>query len=365
MKRFCTLGWCATLVVAVVAPRPGLLWSLGALLFLGFTLALIVLFVGFLGRRLGARGRGTRWALLVGVVLLPTVVLSVHRLNPPSNRTRIEGTIEAVTTSHHSGYCDSKVTAGYLEQMTGVGPPFSDDFCEAEAGRTPATSVEVTDVTIADDRATALVANEGGPVDGSTVRVRLVRDSEDWKLDRLIGFEHFDRASFERAYRRLFLRSGAPPSAADCGLEKTRALSKHGLERALLGGKSHRIFARFGVACDREGTERSITSTVAEPKIRFPPTGIDCVAQAVGAATDGELVRLQLDLVAYNELLWRCDRAAVLGYLKRGLAAYDDLSPSAVNCVLGVLRNRPRVEAIRLTYDKARYERLIESCRQR
>ena len=127
MKRFCLLGWCAALIAAVVSPCPSLSWSIGALLLLGFTLALIVLFVGFLGRRIGRGRRGVRWVLLTIVILLPTAVLGLHRLNPSGDKARIERTIQAVATSGDPAYCGARVTTAYLEQTTGVKPPFADE----------------------------------------------------------------------------------------------------------------------------------------------------------------------------------------------------------------------------------------------
>jgi len=53
---------------------------------------------------------------------------------------------------------------------------------------------------------------------------------------------------------------------------------------------------------------------------------------------------------------------------ERGLSApiddcsCDGLDASAVACVLASLRTRHRRAAIRLTYDRPRYERLIETC---
>ena len=362
MRRFCLLGWCTALVVAVASPRPGPMWSVSALLLLGFTLALIALFAGFLGRRLGAPGHRVRWALLTGLILLPALVFGLHRLNPPSDKTRIESTIESVATSEDPAYCESKVTTAYLEQTTGVRAPFADDRCEADAGRSSAESVDVTAVAIDGDRATATVVNHGGSFDGSILKVELIEEDGEWKLDRLVGFQYFARAKFERAYRRLFLQSGSQAGAAQCGLARMRRLSDRTLEHSFLNGTAQRFFARIDVACDRKGAERNIVKAIAEPKLRFPTAGIDCVAKAIGAASDGELVRLQLDLVAYNELLWNCDGAAVFAYLRRGLASYDDLDAGAVACVLTALRHRPRAAAIRLTYDRPRYEQLIEAC---
>lgn len=362
MKRFCLLGWCAALIAAVVSPRPSLSWSIGALLLLGFTLALIVLFVGFLGRRIGRRRRGVRWVLLTIVILLPTAVLGLHRLNPPDDKARIKRTIEAIATSGDPAYCGTEMTTAYLEQTTGTRPPFADDVCRNAAGVFPADSVSVSEVAISGDRATALVANRGGSFDGSNLLVRL-HDDGGWKLDRLVAFEKFDRRRFNRAYRGLLLASGASPSAAACALRKTGSLSNPELEHVLLHEES-RVFVPIGVACDRPGTERRTVQAMANPRTGFPSAVVECAAAKLRSSSDTKLVRLQQSLVAYNELILSCDPEALVDFQQRQLSRNDTLSAEAVACALAIFRRLPPVKAIRLTYDEVRYERLIERCKR-
>ena len=362
MKYVCLLGCCAGLALLFIFPCPSAPGIVGALLFLGFSLALIALLVVFLARVIGARGGGVRWSLIAVVVLLPAAVYGFRSLNDPGTEAQIERTIETVATSGDPAYCGARVTTAYLEQTTGAKPPFADDFCRSAAGVSPADSVSVGAIAISDNRATAIVANRGGSFDGSRLLVRLT-DEGGWKLDRLLAFEKFDRQRFNRAYRGLLLASGASPGAAACALRKTGALSNPELEHVLLHEESQ-VFVPIGVACDRQGTERRTVETMANPRSRFPPALVECAAAKLTSSSNAELVRLQQSLVAYNELMLSCDPEALVDFQQRQLSRNDTLSAETVACALAAFRSLPPVEAIRLTYDEARYERLIERCKR-
>lgn len=362
MRYVCLFG-CGvglTLVFAFPCPRaPGIV---GVLLFLGFALALIALFAGFLARVIGARRSRIKWSLVAVVVLLPAAVFGLRGLNAPRAETQIERTIQAVATSGDPAYCGTKVTTAYLEQTTGAKPPFADDFCRSAAGVSPADSVSVGAIAISDNRATAIVANRGGSFDGSRFLVRLT-DEGGWKLDRLLAFEKLDRRRFNRAYRGLLLASGASPGAAACALRKTGALSNPELENVLLHEESQ-VFVPIGVACDRRGTERRTVQALANPRTGFPPAVVECAAAKLRSSSNAELVRLQQSLIAYNELMLSCNPEALVDFQQRQLSRNDTLNAETVACALAVFRRLPPVKAIRLTYDEVSYERLIERCKR-
>ena len=362
MKYVCLLGFCAGLALLFIFPCPSAPGIVGALLFLGFSLALIALFAAFLARVLGARGGGVRWSLIAVVVLLPAAVYGFRSLNAPDAETQIERTIQAVATSGDPAYCGTKMTTAYLEQTSGVKPPFADDVCRSEAGASPADSVSVSAIAISDNRATAIVANRGGSFDGSRLLVRLT-DEGGWKLDRLVAFEKFDRRLFNRAYRGLLLASGASPSAAACTLTKIGSLSDAELEHVLLHEES-RVLVPIGVSCDRRGTERRAVQAMANPRSGFPPAVVECAAAKLRSSSEAELVRLQRSPVAYNKLLLSCNPEALVDFQQRQLARKDTLSAETVACTVAVFRRLPPVKSIRLTYDEVRYQRLIERCKR-
>jgi hypothetical protein len=296
---------------------------------------------------------------MIGVLLVLAVLFVLNR--PPGDRVLIDRTILAVATSSDPSYCETKVTPRYLEQVTAAQQPFADDICEREAGGSRASSVDTSDVVIDGDHATAVVSNEGGSFDGSSFVVRLVKEDGYWKLDRLVAFRHFDRAGFDRAYRRSFLEFGSPSSSADCALSKDRRLSDVEIERATLTGDLRPAFERFFVACDRGGAERSLTSAISEPDFGLPPRAIRCATDKIKSLSNAELVRVQTDLVTYGKLLDSCGRGAIFAHTRRGLSDMD-LEPGTVDCVLDAFRARPPAAAIRLSYDQDRYNELIDGC---
>jgi hypothetical protein len=359
----CLLGWFAGIVLIRVSPHRSLLAAIGVLLFTAFSLVLIVLLVGLAARWLKSRRRDVRWGLIGGGILVVVALFVVQRLNSPGDETKVETTIEAVMAGEDPSYCKTDVTPRYLEQVTGAPPPFADDACEREIEVSRAKSVDTSDVAIDGSRATAVVALTGGSFDGSRLAVRLVKDDGDWKVDRLLAFRHFDRGKFERAYWRRFLEFGSPTSSADCALRRSRRFSNVEIERATLTDAS-RAFEPIFVSCDRDGAERALVSSIAEPKFDFPPRAIQCAAGKVRALSDAQLVRVQLSLIVYGKILYGCDRGAIFTYIGRELKARENLDPAAVDCVLRAFRSRQTAAAIRLSYDEARYNDLIDGCRQ-
>jgi len=244
-----------------------------------------------------------------------------------------------------------------------VSAPFADELCEYEAvqpGPRP-DAVHVERITIKGDHAIALVTNQGGSFDGSTTIVRLLDDNGSWKVDRIMGFSAFNRTRFDRAYRRTFLEFGASTADAECALARDRRLSDAEIERATVDGL-HRVFGPIAVACDRQEIERSMMKTLADPGSDLSFLAIECAERRVGASTNSELVRLQLNPVAWGTLVMACDPNAFFISLKHQLTAGGDLDPGAIGCVVRHFRRLSPSGAIRLSYDDLKYNELIVSC---
>jgi hypothetical protein len=357
----CFLGLCAGIALVALFPGGSLLGFLGAVLIFDAVAALLVLLVMALIRPSTSSRRTTVKRAAGGVALLLLILFVVQRLRSPSDETQIERTIAIVSTSSDPAYCDKLVTTAYLEQTTGAKPPFADDFCKAEAKGPRADSTDVLDTHVDGDRATAVVGFEGGSYDGSRFVLRLAREGGWWKLDRILSFARFDRGRFDRAYRSRMLEFGVPPPSVECVLGKVRRLSDAEIEHATLED-SHRIFAPIAVECDRDGIERYLVALAGNREYGNPPRVVECAARRIEDAGNTRLVRLQLDLLAYNELILGCDGDALLEFEKRELSA-GGLSPEAVECVASKLRRLSRVGQIRLIYDETGYDALIQGCK--
>jgi hypothetical protein len=297
---------------------------------------------------------------VIGVVLVVVAAFVLQRLSTRRDGAQISRAVEAAATSTDPSYCRESVTSSYLRQTTGARAPYADQVCESEAGMGGADSVDVSDIAIDGSHATARAAYEGGSLDGARLAVRLVKEGKDWKLDKLVAFEEFDRAKFDRSYTKDLVQFGAPKRAVECALAKAGAYSDRELEQVVLH-RAHVVFLPILVGCDREGVEQNVIESVADPNLSFPKGMVSCATGRIRGSTDTELARLQLDLDAYGRLLFDCDSEAVFAYLRRELRAYE-LDSGAVECVVSALRKLPPVEMMRLTYE-GRYEELIASCK--
>jgi hypothetical protein len=360
---FCIIGICASIALVAATPNGSLLAVLGALLFVGSSLALLALFVVSLVRSVRLRTfHGQQ--LLAGGLLLVLILFAVQRLDRPSPETKIERVIGVVATSTNPAYCVELTTERYLEQTTGVEMPFADDACESDASQGAAESVEVREIAIDGGRASAIVANTGGSFDGSQLEVRLVEQGGDWRLDRLVGFADFDREKFRLAYARKLQALDFPDEAVECVLGQEEKFSGAQVERAVLSPADN-FFASIAVDCYREGVERSVLGPIEDPAFDFPESGVKCAERRIRMATDAELVQLQFDIPTYNRLLLSCDRRAFFDYYRQGLAEVSELDRAAVVCVMEAFRGRSTASLIHLIYEQSRYEALIDACERR
>lgn len=357
------LGLCLGVALVAAFPDRSVPAMLGALLFAGSALALLVLFVASIVRSVRSRTLHGGQLLAAGILLL-LILFVVQRFDGPSDKTRIERTIGKVATGTDPTYCDELMTRRYLEQTTGEAMPFADEACESEAGNGAADSVEVGDVVVHGDRATTLVAHTGGPLDGSEVIVRLREEDGTWKLDRSLGFAHFDRAGFRSAYRQKLREFGFRAPALDCILDRESRYPDEEIKRETLD-PDDRIYAGIVISCDRSAVDRNVIGAIEDSSLAFTRQMVDCSEGRLARATDAELMRVQTDIVAYNQLILACGRSAFLAFHRRSLESETDLDRAAVECVIGFFEALPARKLIVLTYEEDRYEAVLDQCESR
>ena len=301
----------------------------------------------------------TRKRLAIGVLVLVVGSFVVHRVFFPSDERRIERTIEQFATSSNPSLCDEKATDAYLEQSTGAEPPFADEICEVESE--PATdSVDVSEVSVDGDSATALVAYSGGYFDGAESELRLVEEDGVWKVDRRLSIAHLDRTAFRSAYRESFREFGSPDERVRCAMSREAELSDADVRRSVLE-QSGAVFTRIAVACDRPGVEREVRGSLAHGGLSS--AGAACVDRRLATVGAARLARMQVDLPIYGRLVTDCDRDAVVRFTRReSIAGGDDTEETA--CLVSALRALPPVRQFRLTYEDDRYEALYDRCRE-
>src|SRR5688500_8759981 len=116
---------------------------------------------------------------------------------------QITEAIEFSATSGDPAACTEAQTANFTQQTSG-GPGQSAEeavaSCKKQAADTPADEVEVSNIEIDGDSATADAAVTGNLFDGQTLDLALVKEGDAWKLDRFAGFAEFDREALERSF---------------------------------------------------------------------------------------------------------------------------------------------------------------------
>jgi hypothetical protein len=113
----------------------------------------------------------------------------------------------------------------------GQSPDQAVKSCEKDAADTAADSVDVTDIEIDGDNATAKAKATGSTFDGQTLEVALVKDGDQWKLDEFKGFENFDKAAMVAAFRKqIQAESGSSPQAVNCVVQQFQAASDQEIE---------------------------------------------------------------------------------------------------------------------------------------
>jgi hypothetical protein len=152
---------------------------------------------------------------------------------------QISAAIERAATSGDPAACTEVETVNFVEQTSGEPDDSAEEAlqsCQQEAADTVADSVDVRDIEVAGDSATAKAAVTGSFFDGQTLDIALVRQVGQWKLDEFKGFEDFDRGAMADAIRQqLSQEEGASPRAVTCVGQQIENQPEDQVEAAFAG----------------------------------------------------------------------------------------------------------------------------------
>jgi hypothetical protein len=148
----------------------------------------------------------------------------------------ISAAIERAATSGDPAACTDSQTANFNAQVNSgdQGDPTAN--CEQDAADTAADSVEVTNIQVDGDSATADLAANGSILDGQTLDVGLVKEGDQWKLDSISGFTEFDREAFTNAFISGLQEQGGelPAEALSCLQQQVQNASDEQLQQLIL-----------------------------------------------------------------------------------------------------------------------------------
>ena len=127
-------------------------------------------------------------------VLLLALGLAACGGSSESDEDEVIDVIETSATSPDPSNCIELQTVAFNEQSTQASGNEATKKCEEEAKEEEGTadSVEVSEVEVDGDTATATAAITGGDLDGQTVELEAVKDGDNWKLNELTAFVDFD-----------------------------------------------------------------------------------------------------------------------------------------------------------------------------
>jgi hypothetical protein len=151
---------------------------------------------------------------------------------------QITQAIEAAATSGDPSACTKYETLRFVEQTGNGKGQAAIKSCEKDAADSVADKVDVSDVNVDGNSATAKAAVTGSFFDGQTLDIGLVKEGGQWKLDEFKGFAEFNRDAFLAAFRHELATSegGAPAAAVDCVIKQAGGLSDEQLEGVFTGG---------------------------------------------------------------------------------------------------------------------------------
>jgi hypothetical protein len=166
-----------------------------------------------------------------------------------SDQDQIANAIKTSVTSTDPGDCTRLETQAFLEQIHFTQGAQAVRACVRDAPDTSddPDSVDVADVQVNGDHATANATFHGGGFDGSTLSVALVKDGDQWKLDKITDIPHFDLAAFTRAFtQRLHRDQGTPSQALACISTQLNQAGPDDVKHALISGQSSALLGLIG-----------------------------------------------------------------------------------------------------------------------
>jgi hypothetical protein len=153
-----------------------------------------------------------------------------------ADEAQITKAIQAAATSGDPGACTQYQTQRFTAQTSDGTGQAAIKSCERDAGDAAADEVDVTDIEVDGDNATAKAEATGSVFDGQTLDIALVKENGQWKLDEFKGFEDFDREAMVNAFRtELAKQPGTTPQAIACVVQQFQSASDEELEGIFTG----------------------------------------------------------------------------------------------------------------------------------
>jgi hypothetical protein len=183
--------------------------------------------------------------LLVSVLVISSGVAACG--GGDSDEDEISGVIEEVITTSSDEHCTELETQRFVEQVNFATGSEAIESCRDADPDANADSVEVTNVQVDGDQATADALPEGSVFDGQTLRLSLVKEDDQWKLDHADDMVDFDQARFAESYAERLKAGDGPLSdaQAECVGSNLATGPRDVVETAILSGDPEELAPAF------------------------------------------------------------------------------------------------------------------------
>jgi hypothetical protein len=154
--------------------------------------------------------------------------------------TAIAEVIEQSATSLSPTKCTKYQTQAFNEQDTGAKGKEAVKACEenVEGSESPAEKVDVSNIKVEGETATADAAVTGSALNGQTVNMELVEEGGTWKLNKFNSFTKFDGKALAEGLLAEFEREGeVEPKLAECVSEAVGNAPQAQVEELAFEGK--------------------------------------------------------------------------------------------------------------------------------
>jgi hypothetical protein len=190
-------------------------------------------------------------AVVLAALLAAITVAACGSSNSNSaDQDQITKAIQVSATSGDPSACTQYETQRFVEQTNSGTGQAAVKSCEKDANQSVADKVDVSDISVNGDTATAKAAVTGSIFNGQTLNVGLVKESGQWKLDQFKGFENFDRNAMIAGFQKeLASQPGSTPQAVSCVVQQFQKATDQQIESTFTSSNSqaeNQLFAPCG-----------------------------------------------------------------------------------------------------------------------
>ncbi len=167
--------------------------------------------------------------------------------------TAIAEVVEKSAMSTSPSKCTEFQTEAFNEQDQGVEGAEALKACEqnVEESESPAEKVDVSNINVEGETATAEAAVTGSALNGQTVELEAVEEEGTWKLNKFLSFTKFDGAALAEGLEEQFAKEeGVDPEEAECVSQGVGAASQKQVEELAFEG-NYELLEEVAQGCEK------------------------------------------------------------------------------------------------------------------